>query len=356
MFNYYRKEIEWAGRKLVLETGKIARQADGAVTVTYGETMVLCTVVGDRTLKPGQDFFPLTVNYQEKTYAVGKIPSGFFKREGRPSEHETLISRLIDRPIRPLFPEGFCNEVQVIATVLTHDMENDPAIAALIASHKIYGLLPLVCATMAVWIIIASLSDIAQRVALLRAPFKTSISRAYALPRSIIGVAIAHIGVGITVLGISAMSQAQHLIVEIPIGTTKHLAGYDWTLTRIAKKHGPNYMALVATLEVRNNGKLIATLHPARRHFNTQNQTIAHVSIASLPFADLYSVLGKQRTIDHTTTYVLKLHNNPLASWIWIGALVMVIGSTFSFSDRRNKHSRHILQRQHLSSPITVAL
>ena len=129
MFNYYRKEIEWAGRKLVLETGKIARQADGAVTVTYGETMVLCTVVGDRTLKPGQDFFPLTVNYQEKTYAVGKIPSGFFKREGRPSEHETLISRLIDRPIRPLFPEGFCNEVQVIATVLTHDMENDPAIA-----------------------------------------------------------------------------------------------------------------------------------------------------------------------------------------------------------------------------------
>ena len=132
MFNYYRKEIEWAGRKLVLETGKIARQADGAVTVTYGETMVLCTVVGDRTLKPGQDFFPLTVNYQEKTYAVGKIPSGFFKREGRPSEHETLISRLIDRPIRPLFPEGFCNEVQVIATVLTHDMENDPAIAALV--------------------------------------------------------------------------------------------------------------------------------------------------------------------------------------------------------------------------------
>ena len=91
MFNYYRKEIEWAGRQLILETGKIARQADGAVMVTYGETVVLCTAVGDRTLKAGQDFFPLTVNYQEKTYAVGKIPGGFFKREGRPSEHETLV-------------------------------------------------------------------------------------------------------------------------------------------------------------------------------------------------------------------------------------------------------------------------
>ena len=132
MFNYFRKEIEWAGRPLVLETGKVARQADGAVLVTYGETVVLCTAVGARDVKPGQDFFPLTVNYQEKAYAAGKIPGGFFKREGRPSENETLVSRLIDRPIRPLFPEGFRNEVQVIATVLTHDMENDPSIPALI--------------------------------------------------------------------------------------------------------------------------------------------------------------------------------------------------------------------------------
>lgn len=130
MFNYFRKEIEWAGRPLVLETGKVARQADGAVLVTYGETVVLCTAVGARDVKPGQDFFPLTVNYQEKAYAAGKIPGGFFKREGRPSENETLVSRLIDRPIRPLFPEGFRNEVQVIATVLTHDMENDPSIPA----------------------------------------------------------------------------------------------------------------------------------------------------------------------------------------------------------------------------------
>ncbi|GBQ28364.1 polynucleotide phosphorylase [Gluconacetobacter sacchari DSM 12717] len=132
MFNYYRKEIEWGGRALVLETGKIARQADGAVVVTYGDTVVLCTAVGARSVKPGQDFFPLTVNYQEKAFAAGKIPGGFFKREGRPSEIEVLNSRLIDRPIRPLFPETFRNEVQVVATVLSHDLENDPAIAALI--------------------------------------------------------------------------------------------------------------------------------------------------------------------------------------------------------------------------------
>ena len=129
---YFRKELEWGGRKLVMETGKIARQADGAVMITYGETIVLCTAVGVKTSKPGQDFFPLTVNYQEKAFAAGKIPGGFFKREGRPSEKETLVSRLIDRPIRPLFPHGFRNEVQIVATVLSHDLENDPDIVALI--------------------------------------------------------------------------------------------------------------------------------------------------------------------------------------------------------------------------------
>ena len=132
MFNYYRKELDWGGRKLVLETGKVARQADGAVVVSYGDTIVLCTAVGLRSAKAGQDFFPLTVHYQEKAFAAGKIPGGFFKREGRPSEAETLKSRLIDRPIRPLFPEGFHNEVQIIATVLGHDLENDPDIVALI--------------------------------------------------------------------------------------------------------------------------------------------------------------------------------------------------------------------------------
>jgi len=134
MFKMFRKELMWGGRKLTLETGKVARQADGAVMVTYGETVVLCTVVGVKTPKPGQDFFPLTVHYQEKTFAAGKIPGGFFKREGRPSEKEVLTSRLIDRPIRPLFPHGFRNEVQVICTVLSHDLENNPDIAALIGT------------------------------------------------------------------------------------------------------------------------------------------------------------------------------------------------------------------------------
>ena len=132
MFNYFRKELDWGGRKLVLETGKIARQADGAVLARYGDSIVLCTVVGVRTQKPGQDFFPLTVNYQEKAFAAGKIPGGFFKREGRPSEAEVLKSRLIDRPIRPLFPEGFRNEVQIVATVLSYDNENDPDIVSMI--------------------------------------------------------------------------------------------------------------------------------------------------------------------------------------------------------------------------------
>ncbi len=134
MFQVYRKELNWGGRRLVLETGKMARQADGAVLATYGETSVLCTAVAMKTAKPGQDFFPLTVNYQEKTFAAGKIPGGFFKREGRPSEKETLVSRLIDRPVRPLFAPGFNNETQIICTVLSHDLENDPDIVALVGA------------------------------------------------------------------------------------------------------------------------------------------------------------------------------------------------------------------------------
>src|SRR5260370_41434352 len=132
MFDIQRVEIDWAGRKLKLETGKFARQADGAVLATYGETTVLATVVAAHEARTGIDFFPLTVNYQEKAFAAGKIPGGYFKREGRPSENETLVSRLIDRPLRPLFPEGFRNEVQVIATVLSHDLENDPDIVSMV--------------------------------------------------------------------------------------------------------------------------------------------------------------------------------------------------------------------------------
>ena len=134
MFEVYRKEVTWGGKLLTFETGKIARQADGAVMVTYGGTTVLCTAVGASTAKPGIDFFPLTVNYQEKTFAAGRIPGGFFKREGRPSEKETLVSRLIDRPIRPLFHKNYKNETQVIATVLAHDMENDPDIVAMLGA------------------------------------------------------------------------------------------------------------------------------------------------------------------------------------------------------------------------------
>ncbi len=134
MFDKHTVEIEWARRPLKLETGRIARQADGAVLATYGETCVLATVVAAKEPRPGIDFFPLTVNYQEKTFAAGKIPGGYFKREGRPTEKETLTSRLIDRPIRPLFAKGFKNDTQVITTVLSHDMENDPDIVAMVAA------------------------------------------------------------------------------------------------------------------------------------------------------------------------------------------------------------------------------
>ena len=134
MFDTKKVSLTWAGRKLTLETGRIARQANGAVLATYGETCVLAAVAAAPTPKAGIDFFPLTVNYQEKYYAAGRIPGGFFKREGRPTERETLISRLIDRPIRPLFPKGFKNETQVNITVLSYDQENDPDVVAFVAA------------------------------------------------------------------------------------------------------------------------------------------------------------------------------------------------------------------------------
>ena len=145
MFDVYKQEISWGGRTLTLETGRIARQADGgrqdvesqaagAVLASYGETVVLCTAVAQREPRVGLDFFPLTINYQEKASAAGKIPGGFFKREGRPGEKETLVSRLIDRPIRPLFAKGFKNETQVVCTVLSHDLENDPDMVAMVGA------------------------------------------------------------------------------------------------------------------------------------------------------------------------------------------------------------------------------
>ena len=134
MFDIKKVTIDWAGRPLTLETGRMARQADGAVLATYGDTTVLATVVFAKKAKEGVDFFPLTVNYQEKYYAAGRIPGGYFKREGRPTDKETLTSRLIDRPIRPLFADGFKNETQVVATVLSYDQENDPDIVAMVAA------------------------------------------------------------------------------------------------------------------------------------------------------------------------------------------------------------------------------
>jgi polyribonucleotide nucleotidyltransferase len=134
MFDIHRVELDWGGRKLVLETGKIARQADGAVVATYGESKVLATVVAAKEPREGVDFLPLTVDYQEKFYAAGRIPGGYFKREGRPTEKETLVSRLIDRPVRPLFAEGWRNETQVIVTTLSHDLENDPDVLAMVAA------------------------------------------------------------------------------------------------------------------------------------------------------------------------------------------------------------------------------
>ena len=134
MFKVFKKEIMVEGKKISLETGKIARQADGAIIATCGETVVLATVVGSKKVNPEIDYFPLSVNYQEKYYSAGKIPGGYFKREARPTENETLTSRLIDRPIRPLFPEEFRNEVQLLPTVISYDKENEPDILSIIAS------------------------------------------------------------------------------------------------------------------------------------------------------------------------------------------------------------------------------
>ena len=145
------KTFQFGDQTVSIETGKVAKQATGSVVVTIGDTVVLTTVVGAKSARPGQDFFPLTVNYQEKTYAAGKIPGGFFRREGRPSEKETLTCRLIDRPIRPLFPKGFMNEVQVVCTVMSTDKDQDPDIAAMIGTSARMTLL-IELGSISIWI------------------------------------------------------------------------------------------------------------------------------------------------------------------------------------------------------------
>ena len=145
MFKTHKEEIKINGKLITLETGKIARQADGAIIATCGETVVIATAVGAKKLNEGQDYFPLSVNYQEKYYAGGKIPGGYFKREARPTENETLISRLIDRPIRPLFPDEFKNEVQLLPTVISYDKENQPDILAITASSAALAISGMPC-------------------------------------------------------------------------------------------------------------------------------------------------------------------------------------------------------------------
>ncbi|MFT8718970.1 heme lyase CcmF/NrfE family subunit [Acetobacter sp.] len=197
------------------------------------------------------------------------------------------------------------------------------------------GVLPILCATMAVWIIASSLTDIADRVALFRTSLGQSFRRARSLPRSTFGAAIAHIGIGVSVLGLSVMSQAQHKIVEVSVGQTEQLAGYDWTLTDVRTVPGPNYTAMEATIEIRHNGHLVTIMHPSKRSFNAQNQTTTEVSIHTNGLSDLYGVIGDRHGPDSAPTYVLRLHYNPLAPWMWFGALIMALGGALSLSDRR---------------------
>lgn len=197
------------------------------------------------------------------------------------------------------------------------------------------GVLPVLCATLAVWIIATSVTDIASRTALFRVSLAQSLQRARSLPRSAFGAALAHAGVGVTVLGLAAMSQAQHRIVEVPVGRTEHMAGYDWTLTGVKMAPGPNYTAMVATIEIRRHGHLVTVMHPSKRSFNSQNQTTTEVSIHTNGLSDLYGVIGDRHGPDSSPTYVLRLHYNPLAPWMWFGALIMAMGGALSLSDRR---------------------
>ncbi len=208
-------------------------------------------------------------------------------------------------------------------------------VAFAISFWGLSGILPILSATLAVWIVASSATDIATRIALFRTSPSQSFRRLLALPRSAIGAAIAHAGVGVTVLGLAGMSQAQHKIVEIPVGQTEHLAGYDWTLTGVKTEPGPNYTALVASIEIRRNGHLVTVMHPSKRSFNAQNQTTTEVSIHTNLLSDLYGVIGDSHGEGPAATYVLRLHWNPLAPWMWLGALVMAIGGVFSLSDRR---------------------
>ncbi|ACI52663.1 cytochrome c-type biogenesis protein CcmF [Gluconacetobacter diazotrophicus PA1 5] len=211
------------------------------------------------------------------------------------------------------------------------------ALAFCLMAWRIRDVLPLLAATGAVWVIAASVADIAERVRLFRIPPGASLQRARMLPRAALGAALAHAGVGISVLGLAAMSQAQHRIVEVRVGQTEMLAGDAWTLTAIRAAPGPNYTSLIATIEVRHDGRLVTVLHPSKRTFPSQNQTTTEVAIHTNLMSDLYGVLGDRHGTDADPTYVLRLHYNPLAPWMWLGGLIMALGGALSLSDRRTR-------------------
>ncbi|AOX19190.1 heme lyase CcmF/NrfE family subunit [Kozakia baliensis] len=209
------------------------------------------------------------------------------------------------------------------------------AVVALgIACWALSGILPILCAVGAVWVIGGSLTDLAGRLGLSHG-FSHAWARARSLPRSAFGAAIAHIGVGITVLGLTGMSQAQHAIVEVHVGQTESLAGYEWTLLGVHEEDGPNYHAMIADISVRRHGKLVTVMHPSKRDFAAQHQNTTEVSIRTNLISDIYGVIGDRHGTGANATYVLRLHYNPLAPWMWLGGLIMAIGGGLSLSDRR---------------------
>ncbi|MBS1087589.1 heme lyase CcmF/NrfE family subunit [Gluconobacter wancherniae] len=209
------------------------------------------------------------------------------------------------------------------------------AIGVVLCFWKLSGILPVACGILAIWVIAASVSDVLRRLGLGHTGVRGMIARARSLPRSSWGAALAHIGAGIVVLGLCGMSQAEHAIVEIHVGETRSLGGDDWTLLDVHDRIGPNYKAMRADIAIHHNGHLVTIMHPERRDFTTQNQTTTEVSIHTNLITDLYGVIGDRHGSGANTTYVLRLHRNPLAPWMWLGGLVMAIGGAFSLSDRR---------------------
>ncbi|WP_428390792.1 heme lyase CcmF/NrfE family subunit [Lichenicoccus sp.] len=208
-------------------------------------------------------------------------------------------------------------------------------VAWLVAAFRLSGLLPLLAFGFGVWVIAGAAADLVQKIQLFRLPPSQSWRRARMLPRAALGAAIAHAGVGVSVIGLAGMSQAEHRIVEIKPGQSVDMAGYKWTLDGIRSGHGGNYTDRVATITVTRGGHVVTVLHPSKRHFPLQNQSTTEVAIHTNLITDLYAVLGDEHRARGVDSAVLRLHDNPLAPWMWLGALVMAIGGALSLSDRR---------------------